>query len=57
MGLPGTVARTVERAVLLSRWSQDVVLLTRGEELDDDQVTHLRRASVAVETRERVGVA
>lgn len=57
MGLPGTVARTVERALLLSRWSQDVVLLTQGEELDDDQVTHLRRASVAVETRERVGVA
>ena len=56
-GLPGTLARTVERAVLLSRWSQDVVLLTRGEELDDDQVTHLRRTSVAAETRERVGVA
>jgi len=37
--------------------SQDVVLLTRGEELDDDQVTHLRRTSVAAETRERVGVA
>ncbi len=57
IGLPGTLGRTVERALLLSRWSQDVVLLTQGEELDDDQVTHLRRASVAVETRELVGVA
>lgn len=57
VGLPGGLARTVERAVLLSRWSQDVVLLTQGENLDDEQLARLRSAGVAVEIRELVGVA
>lgn len=57
IGLPGGLARTVERALLLSRWSRDVVLLTQGEELDDEQVGRLQRAGVAVETRELAAVA
>lgn len=57
IGLPGGLARTVERALLLSGWSRDVVLFTQGEELDDEQVARLKRAGVAVETRKVVGVA
>lgn len=57
IGLPGGLARTVERVLLLSRWSRDVVLLSQGEEVDDEQVTRLQRAGVAVETRELAGVA
>ncbi len=57
IGLPGALARTVERALLLSRWSSDVLLLTQGEALSDEQVARLGRGGVAVDTREVVAVA
>jgi thioredoxin reductase len=57
IGLHGGLARTVERALLLSRWSRDVILLTQGEELNDEQAVRLQRAGVAVDARELVDVA
>lgn len=56
IGLPGGLPRTVDRALLLSRWSQDVVLLTHGEELGDERLARLHRAGVAVDTRGLSGV-
>jgi thioredoxin reductase (NADPH) len=48
LGLRGMPGRGVERALLLSRWSDDVVLLTDGDELDADQHGRLAAAGVAV---------
>jgi thioredoxin reductase len=47
----GMPQRGVERALLLSRWSGDVVLLTDGDELDAAQCVRLRAAGVAVQTQ------
>lgn len=57
IGMPGHLSRTVERALLLSRWSDDVVLLTQGEWVNDEQADRLHRAGVDVETRALVRVA
>lgn len=54
LSLRGMPQRGVERALLLSRWSGDVVLLTDGDELDAAQRERLHAAGVAVRTR-RVG--
>ncbi|GAA5036014.1 FAD-dependent oxidoreductase [Actinopolymorpha pittospori] len=51
LGFRGMPARGVERALLLSRWSQDVVLLTDGDELDTTHHARLRAAGVTVDTR------
>jgi thioredoxin reductase (NADPH) len=50
LGLRGAPARGVERAVLLSRWSRDVVLFTDGDELTAPQRSRLAAAGVAAET-------
>jgi thioredoxin reductase (NADPH) len=51
LGLPGMPGRGVDRALLLSRWSTDVVLLTDGEELDATQYGRLQAAGVVVRTQ------
>ncbi|MGW5361739.1 NAD(P)/FAD-dependent oxidoreductase [Actinopolymorpha pittospori] len=51
LGFRGMPARGVERALLLSSWSKDVVLLTDGDELDTTQHARLRAAGVTVDTR------
>ncbi|WP_328523318.1 NAD(P)/FAD-dependent oxidoreductase [Kribbella sp. NBC_00359] len=53
LGMRGLPDRSVARALLLSRWSNDVVLCTDGDELTDDQLTKLGKAGVQVRT-ERV---
>jgi thioredoxin reductase len=50
LGLRGAPDRGVERAVLLSRWSRDVVLYTDGDELTAEQRSRLAAAGVAIET-------
>ena len=57
IGMPGHLTRTVERALLLSRWSENVLLLTQAEVVDDLQARRLHRAGVDVETRTLVRVA
>jgi thioredoxin reductase (NADPH) len=49
----GAPDRSVARALLLSRWSEDVVLCTDGDELTDAQQDRLAVAGVKVRT-ERV---
>ena len=51
LGFRGMAERGVERALLLSGWSQDVVLLTDGDELDISHHARLRAAGVTVDTR------
>jgi thioredoxin reductase len=51
LGFRGMAARGVDRALLLSRWSRDVVLLTDGDELDASQHARLRAAGVVVRTQ------
>jgi thioredoxin reductase (NADPH) len=46
LGRPGMAARAVERAVLLSRWSPDVVLFTDGDEVPAALRTRLDAAGV-----------
>jgi thioredoxin reductase (NADPH) len=53
LGMRGTPDRSVARALLLSRWSADVVLCTDGDELTDAQLDRLSLAGVKVRT-ERV---
>jgi thioredoxin reductase (NADPH) len=53
LGMRGLPDRSVARALLLSRWSSDVILCTDGDELTDDQLTKLGKAGVRVRT-ERV---
>jgi len=53
LGMRGLPDRSVARALLLSRWSSDVVLCTDGDELEVDHLTKLDRAGVAIRT-ERV---
>lgn len=50
IGMRGTPERSVARALLLSRWSDDVTLCTDGDELTAVQVDQLARAGVAVRT-------
>jgi thioredoxin reductase (NADPH) len=49
LSLRGMLQRGVERALLLSRWSSDVVLLTDGEEPDAAQREGLYAAGVTVQ--------
>jgi thioredoxin reductase (NADPH) len=53
LGMRGSPDRSVARAVLLSRWSDDVTLCTDGDELTDTQSHRLSVAGVKVRT-ERV---
>ncbi len=53
LGMRGLPDRSVARALLLSRWSSEVVLCTDGDQLTDDQETKLAKAGVRVRT-ERV---
>lgn len=53
LGMRGLPERSVARALLLSRWSDQVVLCTDGDELSDSQLGVLGRAGVQVRT-ERV---
>ncbi|WP_329474575.1 NAD(P)/FAD-dependent oxidoreductase [Kribbella sp. NBC_01484] len=53
LGMRGLPDRSVARALLLSRWSSDVILCTDGDELTDEQLTKLGKAGVQVRT-ERV---
>lgn len=53
LGMRGLPERSVARALLLSRWSNDVTLCTDGDELGDDQLARLGKAGVMVRT-ERV---
>ena len=48
LGLRGLPDRSVTRALLLSRWSNDVVLCTDGDELTDDHLSRLGKAGVTV---------
>jgi thioredoxin reductase len=50
LGMRGAPERSVARALLLSRWSDDVTLCTDGDELTAVQVDQLARAGVAVRT-------
>lgn len=50
LNLRGLAAKAVERAVLVSRWSRDVVLFTDGDELTDQQHARLKAAGVSVVT-------
>jgi thioredoxin reductase len=50
LGMRGSPDRSVARALLLSRWSDDVTLCTDGDELTTVQVDQLARAGVAVRT-------
>jgi thioredoxin reductase (NADPH) len=51
LSLRGLPQRGVERALLLSRWSSDVVLLTDGDELDAAQCERLQAAGVEIHTQ------
>ncbi|TCC45143.1 NAD(P)/FAD-dependent oxidoreductase [Kribbella capetownensis] len=53
LGMRGLPDRSVVRALLLSRWSHDVVLCTDGDELNGDQLAKLDKAGVTIRT-ERV---
>ncbi len=53
LGMRGLPERSVARALLLSRWSDQVVLCTDGDELADSQLAKLSKAGVLVRT-ERV---
>lgn len=53
LGMRGLPDRSVARALLLSKWSNDVVLCTDGDVLGADQVTKLDKAGVTIRT-ERV---
>jgi len=46
LGMRGLPDRSVARALLLSRWSNDVLLCTDGDELTEDQLAKLRKAGV-----------
>lgn len=48
VGMRGFPDRSVARALLLSRWSDDVVLCTDGDELTSEQLQRLAAAGVGV---------
>lgn len=48
LGIRGMAAKGVERAALLSRWSDDVLLFTDGDELTGDQAARMDAAGVTV---------
>jgi hypothetical protein len=50
LGMRGRPAQSTARAVLLSRWSDDVSLFTDGDELDAPQLARLSAAGVPVRT-------
>lgn len=56
LGMRGWPARGLERAVLLSRWSRDVLLFTDGDELDDRQLARAAAAGVEVCVERVAGV-
>jgi thioredoxin reductase (NADPH) len=53
LGIRGLPARGVQRALLLSRWSNDVLLFTDGDELGGEDLARLAAAGVRLRT-ERV---
>jgi thioredoxin reductase (NADPH) len=57
LGLRGAPERSVARALLLSRWSDQVVLCTDGDELTDAQHVRLAAAGVKVRTERVAEVA
>jgi thioredoxin reductase (NADPH) len=57
LGLRGAPERSVARALLLSRWSDQVVLCTDGDELTDAQQVRLAAAGVKVRTERVAEVA
>ncbi|MFG1815249.1 NAD(P)/FAD-dependent oxidoreductase [Kribbella sp. NPDC049174] len=50
LGMRGMPDRSVTRALLLSRWSNDVVLCTDGDELTGDHLARLGKAGVTIRT-------
>lgn len=56
LGMRGSPDRSVARALLLSRWSADVVLCTDGDDLTDTQLHRLSAAGVKVRTDRVVAV-
>ncbi|MGW7680426.1 NAD(P)/FAD-dependent oxidoreductase [Kribbella sp. NPDC054772] len=50
IGMRGAPEKSVSRALLLSRWSDNVVLCTDGDKLADEHVERLSRAGVVVRT-------
>jgi thioredoxin reductase len=50
------VLRSVERALLLRGWSEDITLYTDGEALEQGDESRLRDAGIAIETRTVTGV-
>jgi thioredoxin reductase (NADPH) len=56
LGLRGAPDRSVARALLLSRWSDDVVFCTDGDELTGAQLGRLAAAGVKVRTERVVDV-
>jgi thioredoxin reductase (NADPH) len=56
LGMRGSPERSVARALLLSRWSDDVTLCTDGDELTAVQMGQLARAGVAVRIEPVKGV-
>lgn len=56
LGMRGLPDRSVARALLLSRWSDDVVLCTDGDELTSEQLDRLSAAEVKVRTERVVEV-
>lgn len=56
LGMRGVPERSVARALLLSRWSDDVVLCTDGDQLTSSQLALLDKAGVIVRTERVVAV-
>jgi thioredoxin reductase (NADPH) len=51
LGMRGMPDRSVARALLLGRWSSDVILCTDGETLPEDQLIRPGKAGVTVRTQ------
>jgi thioredoxin reductase (NADPH) len=56
LGMRGRPALSTARAVLLSRWSEDVSLFTDGDDLDAGALARLSAAGVRVRTEPVLGV-
>ncbi|GAA5201656.1 NAD(P)/FAD-dependent oxidoreductase [Rugosimonospora acidiphila] len=56
LGMRGLPERGVARALLLSRWSDDVLLFTDGDDLGAEDLTRLAAAGVRVRTERVAGV-
>lgn len=50
LGFRGEIARSVDKALLVSAWSEDVVLFTDGDDPQDDQLRQLSARGVTVRT-------